>query len=71
MLTKAAGAAPRGTGGRHMYDIAAFKQRLAQGGAVSGPFMKTGDAAFVEIAGYAGFDFCILEYTSGADEITQ
>lgn len=69
MLTKAAGAAPRGTGGRHMYDIAAFKQRLAQGGAVSGPFMKTGDAAFVEIAGYAGFDFCILDTEHGPADV--
>jgi len=42
-----------------------FKKRLADGEVVFGPFMKTGDPAFVEIAGYAGFDFVILDMEHG------
>jgi 4-hydroxy-2-oxoheptanedioate aldolase len=42
-----------------------FKNRLAAGEPVYGPFMKTGDAAFVECAAYAGFDFCILDMEHG------
>ncbi|MDR1562806.1 MAG: aldolase [Dysgonamonadaceae bacterium] len=42
-----------------------FKDKLANGEPVYGPFMKTGDAAFVECAGYAGFDFCILDMEHG------
>jgi len=41
--------------------IQEFKKRLSDGEAVFGPFMKTSDAAFVEIAGHAGFDFVILD----------
>lgn len=41
--------------------IQEFKKRLRDGEAVFGPFMKTSDAAFVEIAGHAGFDFVILD----------
>lgn len=42
-----------------------FKKRLNTGEIVYGPFMKTGDPAFVEIAGYAGFDFVILDMEHG------
>jgi 4-hydroxy-2-oxoheptanedioate aldolase len=45
--------------------IRTFKQKLAQGDAVYGPFMKTLDASFVEITGYAGFDFAILDMEHG------
>ena len=45
--------------------IQAFKQKLAQGNAVYGPFMKTLDASFVEITGHAGFDFAILDMEHG------
>jgi 4-hydroxy-2-oxoheptanedioate aldolase len=38
-----------------------FKQRLSRGEALYGPFMKSQDAAFVEVAGHAGFDFVILD----------
>ncbi len=38
-----------------------FKRKLKDGETVFGPFMKTADAAFVEIAGHAGFDFMILD----------
>ncbi len=44
---------------------AIFKNRLTSGEVVFGPFMKTGDAAFVEVAGYAGFDFVILDMEHG------
>jgi 4-hydroxy-2-oxoheptanedioate aldolase len=42
-----------------------FKDKLSKGEAVYGPFMKTTDAAFVECAGYAGFDFVILDMEHG------
>jgi 4-hydroxy-2-oxoheptanedioate aldolase len=41
--------------------IQAFKKKLKDGEAVFGPFMKSSDPAFVEAAGYAGFDFVILD----------
>ncbi len=41
-----------------------FKKKLGSG-CVIGPFMKTGDPAFVEVAGYAGFDFAILDTEHG------
>ena len=42
-----------------------FRNRLNSGEIVFGPFMKTIDSAFVEIAGYAGFDFVILDMEHG------
>lgn len=49
-----------------MYEILdKFKEKIAKGLPVGGPFMKTGDPAFVETAGYAGFDFCILDCEHG------
>ena len=42
-----------------------FKKRLRGGEPVYGPFMKTGDPAFVECAGHAGFDFVILDMEHG------
>jgi len=44
--------------------ITEFKSKLA-GGAVLGPFCKSGDPAFIEAAGYAGFDFVILDLEHG------
>lgn len=41
-----------------------FKKSIDQG-YVIGPFMKTGEPAFVEAAGYAGFDFVILDTEHG------
>lgn len=41
-----------------------FKQKLKIG-AVFGPFMKSGDPAFVEAAGYAKMDFAILDMEHG------
>jgi len=42
-----------------------FVEKLKNGKHVLGPFMKTGDPAFVEIAGYAGFDFVIIDMEHG------
>jgi 4-hydroxy-2-oxoheptanedioate aldolase len=42
-----------------------FKDKLSTGEPVYGPFMKTVDAAFVECAGYSGFDFVILDMEHG------
>ena len=42
-----------------------FKKKLESDNPVFGPFMKTGDPAFVEIAGYAGFDFVVLDMEHG------
>ncbi len=44
--------------------IAQFKKKVAGEGCV-GIFMKTGDPAFVETAGYAGLDFAILDMEHG------
>ena len=41
--------------------IQEFKKKLSEGEAVFGPFMKASDAAMIEVAGYAGFDFVILD----------
>jgi 4-hydroxy-2-oxoheptanedioate aldolase len=45
--------------------LRAFKDKLAKGEPVYGPFMKTLDAAFVECAGHSGFDFVILDMEHG------
>ena len=42
-----------------------FREILNSGGCVYGPFMKTADSMFVEAAGIAGFDFCILDMEHG------
>ncbi|MDR1675830.1 MAG: aldolase [Tannerella sp.] len=48
-----------------METLQAFKDKLAKGEPVYGPFMKTVDAALVECAGHAGFDFVILDMEHG------
>jgi len=42
-----------------------FKNKLKDGKPVFGPFMKSIDPAFIEIAGYSGFDFVILDMEHG------
>ena len=42
-----------------------FKRQIYEGKPVYGPFMKSGDAAFVETTGYAGFEFAILDMEHG------
>lgn len=51
--------------------IESFKRKMREGRVLVGPFMKTTDPAFVEIAGYAGFDFVILDREHGPASITQ
>ena len=48
--------------------IDTFRQKI-QNGPVFGPFMKTGDPAFVEAAGYAGCDFAILDMEHGPESL--
>jgi 4-hydroxy-2-oxoheptanedioate aldolase len=42
-----------------------FKNKLINGKSVIGPFMKSTDPAFIEVAGYSGFDFVILDMEHG------
>src|SRR5450759_3400216 len=42
-----------------------FKTVLNEGKPVFGPFMKSTDPAFIEVAGYSGFDFVILDMEHG------
>jgi 4-hydroxy-2-oxoheptanedioate aldolase len=44
---------------------------MSKKGFVLGPFMKTSDPAFVEISGYAGFDFVILDMEHGSVQLQQ
>jgi 4-hydroxy-2-oxoheptanedioate aldolase len=48
----------------HIQMIEQFRQKISSG-PVYGPFMKSCDPAFVESAGYAGFDFAILDMEHG------
>lgn len=48
-----------------MNQIEKFREKLESGAPVFGPFMKTGDPAFVEIVGFAGFDFAVLDMEHG------
>ena len=45
--------------------IEKFRRTITSGEPVYGPFMKSGDAAFVETTGYAGFEFAILDMEHG------
>jgi len=47
-----------------------FRSKLANKG-VFGPFMKTTDPAFVEIAGHAGMDFVILDMEHGPGSLSE
>lgn len=48
-----------------------FKDKMREGNPVIGPFMKSTDPAFVEVAGYAGFDFVILDLEHGPASISD
>ena len=48
--------------------IRAFREKLRDG-YVLGPFCKTADPAFLEAAGYAGFDFVIIDLEHGPNTI--
>lgn len=45
--------------------IKKFREKIASGDTVIGPFMKTCDPAFVEASGWAGMDFVILDMEHG------
>lgn len=49
--------------------LGGFRSKLVAGDNVFGPFMKSGDPAFVEVAGYAGFDFVILDMEHGPSSV--
>lgn len=51
--------------------ISSFRKKLNSNQAVIGPFMKTTDPAFVEIAGYADMDFVILDMEHGPAGIEE
>ncbi|MGI5857182.1 MAG: HpcH/HpaI aldolase family protein [Candidatus Merdivicinus sp.] len=53
---------------RQLLDV--FRRKI-QDGPVFGPFMKTGDPAFVEAAGYAGCDFAILDMEHGPTSLQE
>lgn len=48
-----------------------FREKLSNGEGLIGPFMKTGDPAFVECAGFGGFDFAILDMEHGPMNVLQ
>ena len=45
--------------------LAKFKNKLHKGKYVFGPFTKSTDPAFIEVIGYSGFDFVILDMEHG------
>ena len=45
--------------------VRVFKEKLETPAGVFGPFMITADPAFVEAAGYAGYDFVLLDMEHG------
>ena len=42
-----------------------IKQKMNDGHAVLGPFLKMNDPALIEQAALAGFDFCIIDMEHG------
>jgi 4-hydroxy-2-oxoheptanedioate aldolase len=48
-----------------------FKNKLKEGKPVFGPFMKSTDPAFIEVAGYSGFDFVILDMEHGPANFSE
>lgn len=48
-----------------MANVGEFRAQLATPAGVFGPFMITSDPAFVESAGYAGYDFVLLDMEHG------
>lgn len=52
-----------------MDSVARFQAALDSERGAFGPFMITSDPAFVETAGYAGFDFVLLDMEHGPGHI--
>ncbi len=51
--------------------LARFKNKLKEGKYVFGPFMKSTDPAFIEVAGHSGFDFVILDMEHGPASFSE
>ena len=52
-------------------EVESFRNALNSEQGVFGPFMITGDPAFVECAGYAGYDFVLLDMEHGPGSFEQ
>jgi 4-hydroxy-2-oxoheptanedioate aldolase len=48
-----------------------FNKKMTSGQVIYGPFMITTDPAFVESAGYAGFDFVVVDLEHGPASLDQ
>jgi 4-hydroxy-2-oxoheptanedioate aldolase len=48
-----------------------FKAKLKAGKPVYGPFIETIDPAFIEVSGYSGFDFVIIDMEHGPAGLSQ
>lgn len=48
-----------------------FIEKLTKGQSVLGPFSKSSDPAIIEVMGYAGFDFIIIDLEHGPNTILQ
>lgn len=48
-----------------------FKAKLKAGKFVYGPFIETVDPAFIEVSGYSGFDFVIIDAEHGPAGLSQ
>ncbi len=52
-------------------DIYNIKKKLKQGEYVAGPFVRMAEQAIIEMIGYAGFDFIIIDLEHGPLEVYQ
>ncbi len=52
-------------------DIYNIKKKLKQGKYVAGPFVRMAEQAILEMIGYAGFDFAIIDLEHGPLEVYQ
>jgi 4-hydroxy-2-oxoheptanedioate aldolase len=48
--------------------IQSFRQKISEG-FVCGPFSKSSDPSFIEILGYTGFDFVVLDLEHGPNDV--
>jgi 4-hydroxy-2-oxoheptanedioate aldolase len=48
-----------------------FKNKLKEGKTVFGPFIKSTDPALIEVAGFSGFDFVIIDMEHGPASFSE
>ena len=60
-MTRSSVAPTEGPAGASVADSLSFRQRLAGGATVLGPFVNLASPALIEIAALAGFDFLVLD----------